>query len=74
MYAHSILMVPQSKADQTSLLYFHCSQCKQRKPPKIRLLLEPPTKRKEIGTGKSKALADTIVEVVGFFVWTCQFQ
>ena len=41
-------------------------QSKQRKPPKIRLPLEPPAKRKKIGTGKSKALADAVGEEVDF--------
>ena len=41
-------------------------QSKQRTPPNIRLPLEPPAKRKKIGTGKSKALADAGVEEVDF--------
>ena len=41
-------------------------QSKQRKPPKISLPLEPPAKRKKIGTGKSKALADAVGEEEDF--------
>ena len=62
MYAHSIFMVPKSKPPLLP-------QSKQRKPQKICLPLEPPDKRKKIGTGKSKALADAVVEG-RFFVWT----
>ena len=40
----------------------------QLKPPNIRLPLKPPAKKKKIGTGKSKALADVAVEEVDFFV------
>ena len=43
-------------------------QSKQRKPPKIHLPLEPPAKRRKIGTGKSKALADAVGEDVDFCV------
>ena len=55
------LVVPKSKADQMSLLYFHCFLS-----PKIHLPLKPPAKRKKIGTGISKALADVVVEEVNF--------
>ena len=41
-------------------------QSKLRKPKKIHLPLEPPAKSKKIGTGKSKALADAVVEEVDF--------
>ena len=41
-------------------------QSKQRKPTKICLAVEPPAKRKKIGTGKSKILADIVVEEVDF--------
>ena len=41
-------------------------QSKQRTPPKIHLPLEPPAKRKKIVTGKSKALANDVMEEVDF--------
>ena len=43
-------------------------QSKQWKPPKIHLPLKPPAKRKKIGTGKSKVLADAVGEEVFFYV------
>ena len=63
------------KARQTRRAYYIsiASSVLQRKPPKIHLPLEPPAKRKKIGTGKSKALADAVGEEVDF-VWTCRFQ
>ena len=48
-------------------------QAKQRKPPKIHVPFDPSAKRKKIGTGESKALADAVGKEVDF-VWTCRFQ
>ena len=70
MYAHSIFMVSKSKADQMSLLYFYCLLS-----PNIENLqkyvchLNPQPKGKKTGTGKSKALADVVVEEVDFLFW-----
>ena len=67
MYAHSISMVPKSKADLTSQLYFHCFLSPNRESlQKYVCQLEPPAKRKEIRAGKSKALADAVVEEADF--------
>ena len=41
---------------------------------KIRLPLKPPAKRKKIGTGKSKALADAVVEKVDFLCGLVSFN
>ena len=42
------------------------SSVQTEKASKIRLPLEPPAKRKKIGTGKTKALAEAVVEEVDF--------
>ena len=68
MYAHSIFMVPKSKAGQTSQLYFQYFLSPNSESLQKCLPLEPPAKRKKIGTGKSKALADAVGEEVDFFV------
>ena len=63
MYAHSIFMVSKSKADQMSLLCFHCFLSPKRESLQkyvCYLNLQP----KKIGNGKSKALADAAVEKV----------
>ena len=59
-------MVPKSKVDQISLLYSQSSSVQTEKTTKIRLPLEPATKRKKIGIIKSKSLADAVVEEVAF--------
>ena len=68
VYAHSIFMIPKRKADQTCLLYFHCFLSPNRENLKICLPLKPLAKWKKIGTEKSKALADTVVEEVDILV------
>ena len=66
MYAHSIFMVPKQGRSDIPIIFPLLPQSKQKKPPEICLPLEPPAKRKKIGTGKSKPLADAVVEEVDF--------
>ena len=66
MYAHSIFMVPKSKADKTFLLFSIASSVQAEKSQKICLPLKTLVKRKKIGTGKSKVLAQAVMEEMDF--------
>ena len=73
--SYSIFIVPQSKADWTSLLYSIASSVSQRKPPKICLPFEHATKRKKIGNGKSKILYRRChFGSSGFILWPFWFS
>ena len=64
IYAHSIFMCQKARQIRRPYYTSIASAVQTEKAQKIRLSLEPPAKRKKIGTGKSKALADAVGEEV----------
>ena len=69
MYAHSFLMVPKSKAEQMSLLYFHCFLRPKRETyQKCACTCTPSQKKENWNRIIKKHLVDTVEEEVDFCV------
>ena len=63
-----------SKADQTSLLYFHCFLSQTKKASKNTFATRTSSQKEENWDWKIKSPSRCCSGRSGFFVWTCQFQ